>query len=210
MRRPDFVARQGRCPSGVLGAVIGRFMAHETVRENAMAVELLQLEPADRVLELGFGHGRTIQSIVERVPAGHVSGVDFSATMLRLASSVNRDAIAQGRVELQQGDSMSLAYPDQAFDKLLAVHTIYFWEDPVAHLRECRRVLRPGGPLVLGFRPRERAPIADFPATVYTFRSVAEICELLRAAGFATAEVTESRLTKRVMAFVTARLAARQ
>ena len=73
MRRPDFVARQGRCPSGVLGAVIGRFMAHETVRENAIAIELLQLEPADRVLELGFGHGRTIRRIVERVPAGHVA-----------------------------------------------------------------------------------------------------------------------------------------
>jgi ubiquinone/menaquinone biosynthesis C-methylase UbiE len=184
-------------------------MSHETARENAIAIELLQLEPTDRVLELGFGHGRTIRNIVERVPAGHVAGVDFSATMLRLASSVNRDVIAQGRVELQQGDSASLAYPDQAFDKLLAVHTIYFWEDPAAHLRECRRVLRPGGLLVLGFRPREQAPIADFPTTVYNFRSVAEICELLRA-GFATSEVTESRLAKRVITFVTARPSARQ
>jgi cyclopropane fatty-acyl-phospholipid synthase-like methyltransferase len=50
------------------------------MRENAIAIELLQLEPADRVLELGFGHGRTIHSMVERVPAGHVAGVDFSAT----------------------------------------------------------------------------------------------------------------------------------
>jgi ubiquinone/menaquinone biosynthesis C-methylase UbiE len=190
--------------------VIGRFMAHETARENAIAIELLHLEPADRVLELGFGHGRTIRSIVERVPAGHVAGVDFSATMLRLASSVNRDVIAQGRVELQQGDSASLAYPDQAFDKLLAVHTIYFWEDPAAHLRECRRVLRSGGLLVLGFRSREQAPIADFPASVYNFRSVAEIRELLREAGFATSEVTESRLTKRVITYVTARVSARQ
>jgi len=210
MRRPDFVARQGRCPSGVLGAVIGRFMAHETMRENAIAIELLRLEPTDRVLELGFGHGRTIRSIVERVAEGHVAGVDFSATMLRLASSVNRDAIAQGRVELQQGDSISLVYPDQVFDKLLAVHTIYFWENPAAHLRECRRVLRPSGLLVLGFRPREQAQIADFPATVYNFRSVAEICELLRAAGFATSEVTESRLAKRVITFVTARVSASQ
>jgi len=51
MRRPEFLARQGRCPSGLLGSFIGRVMARETARENALAVELLQLKPTDHVLE---------------------------------------------------------------------------------------------------------------------------------------------------------------
>ena len=86
MRRPPFIARQGRCPSGLLGVVVGRIMAHETAKENAKAVELLELQPANRVLEIGFGHGRTVGTIASRLPRGFVAGVDHSERMLRLAS----------------------------------------------------------------------------------------------------------------------------
>src|SRR5258708_31433721 len=86
MRRPEFLARQGRCPSGFLGSVVGRIMAHETAPENAVAVQLLQLKPTDHVLEVGFGHGRTVRAMVKQVPDGRVAGVDVSKEMLHLAT----------------------------------------------------------------------------------------------------------------------------
>src|SRR5258708_4225487 len=145
MRRPEFLARQGRCPSGLLGSVVGRIMAHETALENALAVELLQLKPTDHVLEVGFGHGRTIREIVSHLPEGHVAGVDLSTKMLRLATSVNREAVTSGRVDLRQGNGESLPYADDQFDKALTVHTVYFWQNPLVHFKEFRGVLRNGG-----------------------------------------------------------------
>lgn len=57
MRRPEFIARQARCPSGVLGHLLARVMAIETAADNERALQLLALRPADQVPEIGFGHG---------------------------------------------------------------------------------------------------------------------------------------------------------
>src|SRR5438552_513133 len=54
-RRPVFIARQGRRPSGLLGQIVARVMAHETARDNAKAIDLLDVQPTDRVLDIGTG-----------------------------------------------------------------------------------------------------------------------------------------------------------
>jgi hypothetical protein len=52
LRRPETIARQSACPSGLLGRLIGSIMARETARANTFALELLDLQPTDRVLEV--------------------------------------------------------------------------------------------------------------------------------------------------------------
>ena len=65
-------------------------MAHETAALNEQAVRLLALRASDRVLEIGFGHGRTVKRIASAVTQGHVAGLDVSQTMTRLAIRRNR------------------------------------------------------------------------------------------------------------------------
>jgi dienelactone hydrolase len=60
MRRPEFIAKQSRCPVGILGSVVAKVMAHETEADNRAALDLLEIRPDDHVLEIGFAHGRTI------------------------------------------------------------------------------------------------------------------------------------------------------
>ena len=105
MRRPEFVARQSACPSGLLGRLIGHVMARETVTANETALELLELQPADHVLEVGFGHGAMIARVAAAVSGGRVAGVDPSAEMCRMAGRRNRRAVASGKVELRRGRS---------------------------------------------------------------------------------------------------------
>ena len=204
MRRPDFLARQGRCPSGLLGAVVGRIMAHETAGENLAAVDVLNLAPTDRVLEVGFGHGRTLAEIIRRVPGGFVAGADASRDMLRLATSTNVAAIKRGLLVVKQAQSHALPFPDASFDKVLAVHTLYFWKHPLIELRECRRVLKDGGRIVLGFRPKTPSAEAEFPSSVYTFRTVEEVGLLLHESGFSKAAATEFQSGNRAIALLTA------
>lgn len=64
MRRPEFIARQASNPSGLLGRLLFRLMAAETLAVNERALELLAPEPSARILEVGFGHGRTLDDAV--------------------------------------------------------------------------------------------------------------------------------------------------
>jgi hypothetical protein len=60
MRKPQFMAKQGRKPSGLLDQIAARVMAKETADENDFTLELLQPQPEGAVLEIGCGHGDTL------------------------------------------------------------------------------------------------------------------------------------------------------
>jgi ubiquinone/menaquinone biosynthesis C-methylase UbiE len=186
MRKPQFIARQGRKPSGLLGHIVARIMAKETANENDFALGLLQLQPQDAVLEIGCGHGDTLAKAAKLASRGLLCGVDFSATMNRVATRRHRRLLGNKRIEFRLASSDKLPFPDQSFDKILAVHTIYFWKAPLDHLTEARRVMKPGGVFVLGFRPAEDPGFqATFPSEVYHIRREAEIAKLATEAGFA-------------------------
>jgi ubiquinone/menaquinone biosynthesis C-methylase UbiE len=169
--------------------VIGHVMSFETAAANDEALKALDLKPTDRVLEVGFGHGRTIERAASMVPKGLVVGIDASEEMLQMATRRCRRLIDQDRVRLTLGDSAHVPHPDQFFDKGYAIHTIYFWDDPKLHLRELYRVLRDGARFVLGFHPKGEEGTADFPETVYSFYTSDQVLHLLQAAGFADARV---------------------
>lgn len=203
MRRPEFIARQSSCPSGWLGRVIAGIMARETIVENAVALRLLDPRPEDVVLEIGFGHGRVIAELASRCPQGRVLGLDSSPTMVQMATRLNHAAISRGLVQLDVGDSIALPYAAETFDCVLTVHTIDFWSQPLDHLREILRVLKPGGKLVVGFRPDSEGFRSAFPASVYAFRSQEQTRDLLFATGFKRIEEIPPSAAIRDVAFVT-------
>lgn len=178
-------------------------MARETVRANGFALELLELQPTDRVLEVGFGHGATVAQIATVVAGGFAAGVDPSEEMCRAASRRNRGGIDRKRVDLRQGRAEELPYADRSFDKVLSVHTLYFWPDLLRPLAEMRRVLRPGGRLVIGYRTDAAAP-RSFPASVYHFRDEVEVVDALRATGFSDARTYRREDGGSVMSFTVA------
>ena len=184
MRRPRFIAQQSSHPKGLMGRAIARIMSRETSRLNDAALDLLDLRDDDRLLEVGIGHGRTVEKAAERLTNGYVAGIDVSAEMTRMAGRRNADAIRDGRVDIRVGSSSHVEFPDDAFTKALAVHTIYFWEDPATDLAELRRVIRPEGRFVLGFTPSGASHAGHFPGDIYRFASRDELVEMLAAAGF--------------------------
>ena len=204
MWRPEFIAKQGRHPSGILGSILARVMATETAAENAMAVELLQLQPYDHVLEIGFGHGRTLAKAAVIARKGFVAGVDWSERMVEVAARYNRKLIAEGRVELKRGEINRLPYLDNRFDKVYSVHTIYFWQTPTEGLREIARVLKPGGRLVLGFRPKDGQTASVFPHTIYTHYTSDEVRELLGKSGFGIVQMVDRQPSRRPVSFAVA------
>jgi Methylase involved in ubiquinone/menaquinone biosynthesis len=181
-------------------------MAMETAEANEQLLGLLDVRPSDHVLEVGFGHGRTVERVAVLAPEGFIAGVDLSAEMVRMATRRLQDLVRKQRVELQLGDSAQLPYADARFDKVYSLHTLYFWSDPARHLGEVRRVLKPGGRFVLGFTPGEDEKARQsFPATIYHFYSIDEVRGLIENAGFHDLDTVQRDISNRPIAFTLAR-----
>jgi ubiquinone/menaquinone biosynthesis C-methylase UbiE len=183
-----FIDGQFRRPSGLLGRYIGAGMARDHQPENQWTVACLDPQPGDRILEIGFGPGVAVEALAARLTAGQVAGIDFSRTMVGAARRRNAAAVRAGRVDLRHGDAAQLPFPDQSFDKVFGIHTVYFWPRPALVLREAWRVLRPGGLMLLTILPREKwnpndpdAPAGTPQCRPYT---AAELMALYAAAGF--------------------------
>jgi SAM-dependent methyltransferase len=176
-------------PRGLLGAMIGRVIfAKGNASINTWIVQLLPLQPADHLLEVGCGPGVALQGFAVRAHQGLIAGIDASPIMVRKARKRNAAAIKTGRIEIEQGNASRLTYADASFDTVVAVHVIYFWSDPVATLQEFRRVLRPGGLVAMAFRIKEQMPpstqkaFAQSGATTYP--GAEDVAALLAAAEF--------------------------
>jgi ubiquinone/menaquinone biosynthesis C-methylase UbiE len=190
--KPEWIARQSRRPAGWLGEVVARVMARETRGANTFALDQVEIEPSDAVLEVGSGHGETLLTVARRAASGFAAGIDPSDVMVRLAARRLRREIRRGRVEVRQAEAARIPFDDARFDVALAVHVLYFWPEPAIELREIRRVLRPGGTLLLGFRPDGAEARASLPGSVYHLRSIQEVEKLLRETGYETMRVAEA------------------
>lgn len=204
MRRPEFLARHGRRPEGWFGSLLANLMAWETSKENDTALTLLEIRRGDRVLEIGFGHGRSIGAAAKLTRGGLVAGVDFSPSMVAMARRRNRTLVDQGLIDLRQGDSLRLPYENNSFDRAWSVHTVYFWHEPVAHMKEVRRVLKGGGRFVLGFRPASEEVRRAFPTSVYKFRHPEQICQMLLEAGLHSVSLVDRGSSTRGVMFAAA------
>jgi SAM-dependent methyltransferase len=186
------LVRQFGNPSGLLGRIAGLIMqVRPSNRErNARTLALLDLQPEDHVLEVGFGPGLSVKSAAQLASRGKVVGIDRSPLMLRQASRRNAKAIAEGRVEVQLGSAERLPELGIRFDKVFAVNVYMFWEDPVGVLRGLRDVMKPGGTIALTLQPRRAGATRD-DTRVAAERMVGS----LREAGFVNvrAEIFDMR-----------------
>src|SRR5574337_533057 len=112
MNLPNFLSSQFAHPRGLLGSIAGAMMAQKNRERNRWVISLLDLRPADHVLEIGFGPGWALEQIAGIVVDGHVAGLDSSATMLEQASRRNAAAVRAGKVSLRLGTESPLPYRD--------------------------------------------------------------------------------------------------
>src|SRR5262245_36566837 len=137
---------------------------HSLGRDQAWrrkAVRLCVVKSSDRVLDVACGTGDLTNAFAESGVAS-VTGLDFTEEMLEIAQrkSVRREDASGGRVpQYVQGDAMNLPFESASFDVVSIAFGIRNVADPAQALREFRRVLGPGGRLVVLEFSRPRNPL---------------------------------------------------
>jgi ubiquinone/menaquinone biosynthesis C-methylase UbiE len=154
---------------------------------NALALACLRLERDDWALEVGFGGGALLRSLLLGT-RGEVFGADISETMIARARDRFARDVRRGRLHLYRASAESLPLPPATVTRAVSVNSLYFWPDPAAALAELARVVKPGGRLALAFEPPRE--LRKWPGHLYGFRlfEVAEVKTLMEAAGFANVE----------------------
>jgi ubiquinone/menaquinone biosynthesis C-methylase UbiE len=140
----------------MLGRALFGWMTTKTIAHAHWTANLMDVQPDDDVLEVGFGNGANIALLAERASNGQVAGAEISKTAVEMASRRNARAISEGRVTLHQAAGGALPFDDDAFDKACTVATMYVIADPSAVFREIYRVLKPNGLAAVTFPVREK------------------------------------------------------
>ena len=160
----------------------------------------VQGQPITRILDLGCGTGRFSQGLASRFSAD-VIGVDPSSKMLELARAKGH----QGRVQYQLGAAEAIPLPPRSVDMVFISMSFHHFNDPALAVRECERVLREQGCVVLRTGTRAQIPaypyVPFFPSSRLILNEVlpdiADLRDLFRAAGF---DLVSSELVRQTIA----------
>lgn len=163
------MARQLRKPSGAMGKKVGHMMNKANAFLYDFAFECMKISKGNAVLEIGFGNGNFFERLFAQASDLQISGIDFSETMVKAARINNQKLITTGKLQLHHGSSDQLPFDSNSFDKIFCINVVYFWDDPIPHLQEIKRVLKPGGRFYTIIRTKES--IEQMPFTRYGFTS---------------------------------------
>ncbi|HEX8732729.1 MAG TPA: methyltransferase domain-containing protein [Ktedonobacterales bacterium] len=183
------IDRTGRRPTGAQARAIYRDPLYHWPNFRVFLAEL-DLTPSDYLLEVGCGGGALLHALLKS--GCRAAAIDYSRDMVQLASEQNRDAIAEGRLTITQANAERLPFADGIFTRAIMTGVFSHLPDPVTVLREMRRVLAPGGRLMLmGSDPAWRGtPAAPEPAASrLRFYTDDELRALAITAGFSDAQV---------------------
>jgi len=174
------LSRQLSGPSGRFGRIVAAGMNRGNRKMNERAIDLLGVDAGDHVLDIGFGGGRSVDTLLER--GMRVTGVDPAGDMVRaLAERYDGDPAA-GRLTVREGGVESLPIGDGEADAALTVNTVYFWSELLGPLAEISRVLSPTGMLVIAIR--DGAVMANVDRDIFTIRSPETIAAAAESVGF--------------------------
>lgn len=186
------IARQLACPEGEHGIKTGEMMHASNIGMTSAAIDALNLQNDAIILEVGHGNGAHIENLLKQANDIQYFGADISETMIAAAKRINSAFVQAGQVSFQHTNGQTLPYTDASFDGIFTVNTIYFWQNPNAYLLEIKRVLKPGGKLVLCFADKtfmEKLPFTPYGFTLYGLEKVQQ---LLAESGFTIKNTTKN------------------
>jgi len=185
MNFSTFFTEQARKPAGLFGRFVMSIIFDQgNAFLNGFVNELMSVQIDDRIIEIGFGTGKLIYKMTQKIDTGLIEGIDFSNTMVSIAQKRNKRNIANGKVTIIEGNFDEIPYEKDKFTKACSINTLYFWPKPEHTVKKIVDILKPQGKLILGFEDVEQLKRRRLNKNVFHLYTKDEVQNLLINAGF--------------------------
>ena len=174
---------------------VGRGAAARAVADHAAVV------PGDTVVDVGCGPGAAVREAARR--GATVIGVDPSPGALAIARRMTLPDQGSGAVSWRQGGAEAIPVDDASATVVWALSSAHHWADPAAGIGEIRRVLRPGGRVLVCER-LVRPGARGHAAHGFTEEQAGLAADRMTAAGFVEVHTDVHRLSRRTLIVVSA------
>lgn len=114
----------------------------------ALAADTAEMESGDEVLDVGYGFGDQDLYWMRRYVPARITGLNITASQVRVARDRVQQAGFADRIDLRHGDATRMPLPDRAVDLVIALECAFHFRTRADFFAEAMRVLRPGGRLV--------------------------------------------------------------
>ena len=176
---------QYQCPTGPRGTLVAAMMNQQHAKLTLWGLSKITVGPEFVILDVGCGGGKTMGKLAKMAPQGKVFGLDYSLDMVKFSKKTNKTLVGKSRVEIIQGSVEKIGFREDFFDLVTACETYYFWKKFPDALKEIKRVLKPGGKLLLVNELKYRAtPAKVIKETHVKLFSLEEIRRTLQTIGF--------------------------
>lgn len=183
------IANNFRKPEGFLGKLLANLMIKENSPQYDRVIRAMKLRGNEKIFEIGFGHGVGIEKICDRYQVQY-TGIDFSPTMMNMATKKNQKFIRQGRVALQFGDFIEYDVTRDSYDILYCINVIYFWNDLSVPFSKIYAALKKGGRFLLTMAHRDFLMGNKFTnVPVFNKYDIDTVTAELKKAGFGSIEI---------------------
>lgn len=174
------LAKQLGNPEGEIGIEVANMMNATNIGMTRHAIESLNLDQNDVVLELGHGNCGHLSYLMKQAENLKYFGLEMSELMQKEAIKSHQNYIENNSAEFRLYNGTKIPFNDESFDKIFTVNTLYFWENPNLLLNQIYRVLKPNGIFALTFADKsfmEKLPFTNFSFNLYSLKDAEELLQ---------------------------------
>ncbi|MGE5521954.1 MAG: class I SAM-dependent methyltransferase [Candidatus Dadabacteria bacterium] len=183
-----FIASQFKKPTGLFGIFSSSVMIKNNRKNYDRLIMDLDLQPQDKLLEIGYGPGVGIRMIAEQCSTCTIHGIDFSGLMYKKAARYNRQYIEEGRVQLQYGDFLKFTVVPNEYDKIFCLNVVYFWNELKLPFNKVFSLLKRGGSFHIYMADAATLEEKKAPDSVFNKHTIEQVVTTLKEAGFEKVE----------------------
>ena len=167
-------------PNGKLGIEMGDKMSEANQVIYQFILSLIPFTKSDQILEIGCGNGKLLPLFFEKESEICLTAIDFSNDMVKAARKYNDRFIQEGRLIVDFADAANTSFRDNSFDFIITMNTVYFWDPFQKFINEIRRILKPAGKLLIGYRTKESLRFLSSAEGDFKFYRPGELAEVIK------------------------------